>query len=225
MAEVFVRNVDGRSEVVGYENPMPVTNIDIVRPSFTLTVREMMERNMPWWDILTGEGRSFYGSESAQDTKLTGQTSFAATLATLVLDVPVGVVAVPTLQTLGQSGTVAGGDISIIIEVDNAKRLSSGTLKTISNVRATQGGPNPLCSLYSTVTTVAGNGARIYGTTVAADVAPAEGISNEQIWTPVGPDFLVGPASFIVYTYAAVTGPTWFWTTKWIEFPIARFGF
>ena len=222
MAELFVRNAEGRPVPVSPEDPAPVALVDPPRP---LTVKEMLMRGADVAGLLALEGRVFYASDAAANDRVTGQTSFANTTPTFLLRVPANTVAIPLLTSLGQSGSVAGGDITVIIESDNVDRFSSsGTSETVFNSNTRTGGATNLCTLYSGATATGGYGARIMGITVAADVAPAEGISNELIWSPSGPDFLVGPASFLVYTFAASTGPTWLWTFKWAECPLDRLG-
>lgn len=225
----MLRYHDGQAIVpVSRTDPLP-TSTTVADARF-LTVREMMERNIDWYGVLTGEGNKYYASGAAANTAVTGQTSFANTTATFMLDVPNGAVCVPTLVALGQTGTVAGDAISVLIVQDNATRFSSGTALTVYNSRTRDslgGGSNDssLVKAYHTATVTNAAGIRVMGITVAQDVAPAEGISNEIIWTPTGPDFLVGPAAFLIYTYAGTTGPTWFPTLSWLEFETPRFGF
>lgn len=210
-------------------HPLPVAVLSTGEPGTevdvsTLTVKQMIARNINWFDVFCGEGRMFYAADADQDDKVTGQTSFADTTPTFMLRVPTGTTCVPVLVALGQSGTVAGDTVNVIIESDDVDRFSSGTAETRYAARV--GSPiTPAVLAYSTVTASAGYGTRVMGISVGQDVAPAEGISNEIIWSPTGPDFLVGPASFLVYTFAGTIGPTWYWTLKWLEFPTTRFGF
>ena len=175
--------------------------------------------------LLSSQGRIFTASDADQNDLVTGQTSFAATTPTFMLDIPSGTTVVPLLVSLGQTGTVAGDAISVIIEIDNADRYaSSGTSETVFNNKTAGGVFTNAATLYSGATAESGYGVRVFGVTVAQDVAPAEGISNEVLWTPTStPEFLVGPAAFLVYTYAGTTGPTWFWTIKWAEIPTSWF--
>ena len=174
-------------------------------------------------DLLTwlaAEGRIFYASDADQNDLVTGQTSFANTTPTFLLSVPSGTTAVPLGVRLFQTGTVAGGAVDVIMEIDDAARYSSGgTSETVLCARTT-GGQTNLSTLYSGATASSGYGVRIFGATLGQDVSPAEGAVNEILWTPsAGLDFLVGPASFLVYTYAGTTGPTWWWSIKFAEFP------
>ena len=175
--------------------------------------------------LLASQGRIYTASDADQNDLVTGQTSFAATTPTFMIDVPSGTTIVPLLVSLGQTGTVAGGAVSVIIELDNADRYNTGgTAETVFNNKTAGGVFTNNSTLYSGATAESGYGVRVFGVTVGADVEPAEGISNEVLWTPTStPEFLVGPAAFLVYTYAATTGPTWFWTIKWAEFPTTWF--
>lgn len=170
---------------------------------------------------LAADGRIFYASDADQNDLVTGQTSFANTTPTFVLEVPTGTTAIPLMVRLSQTGTVAGGAIDVIMELDNAARYSSGgTTETVLAAKTGGNTQSNNCTLYSGATAAAGYGVRIFGATIGQDVSPAEGAPNEILWTPVaGLDFLVGPAAFLVYTYAGTTGPTWFWTVKWAEIP------
>jgi hypothetical protein len=170
--------------------------------------------------FLAAEGRVFYASDADQNDLVTGQTSFAATTPTFIIDVPTDTVVVPLMVSLNQTGVVAGGAVDIILEIDNADRYASGgTAETVLGSRTT-GAVTNAATLYSGATANAGYGVRINGVTVGQDVSTAEGVVNEYLWTPSGGyDFVVGPGGFLVYTYAGTTGPTWFWSIKWGEFP------
>jgi hypothetical protein len=54
-------------------------------------------------------------------------------------------------------------------------------------------------------------GIQMWAPLVGQDVSPAEGVTNELVWTPPAgvPDFLIGPAAWLINTNAATTGPTW----------------
>lgn len=167
------------------------------------------------------EGRIFYASDADQNDLVTGQTSFAATTPTFQLDVPDGTTAIPLLLSLHQTGSVAGATIDVIMEIDNAVRYSTGGTAETKLAARTDAPITSLCTLRSGATAAAGYGVRIFGITVGQDVSSAEGAVNEIIWTPPGDqlDYIVGPGAWNIYTYAGATGPTWFWTVKWMEIP------
>lgn len=224
MSLIFWRgDSETRDTAVSESHPLPTQTIETMPES--PTIRELLTRNIDVAAWLAAEGRAFYASDADQNDLVTAQTSFADTTPTFMLRVPSGTTCIPLLASLGQTGTVAGDTISAIVEIDNIDRYSTGgTTETVFNSR-TYGSIANKCTLLTGATALTGYGIRVMGINVAQDVAPAEGISNEVIWTPSGPDFLVGPATFLVYTYAATTAPTWFWTFKWVEFPTARLGF
>lgn len=186
---------------------------------------------------LAVEGRVFYSSDADQNDLVTGQTSFAATTPTFLLANPSGSgrYMIPLQVILSQTGSVAGGAVDVIVEIDDTNRWSSGgTQEAVLCART----DNPLgatavdgtgankCILYSGATASAGYGIRLAGTTIGPDVSPAEGAIQQFIWTPqVGADILAPNSSLLVYTYAASTGPTWFWTVKWCEVPTGMVGF
>ena len=60
--------------------------------------------------VLSAQGRVFYAADAASADLVTGQTSHAVTTPTFLLDVPLGIVAIPLQMKLFQAGTVAGAD-------------------------------------------------------------------------------------------------------------------
>lgn len=166
---------------------------------------------------LVSRGRVFIVSDADQNDMVTGQTSFAATTPTFQLDVPDGTWALPIYADLSQGGTVAGGDIGLVVEIDNADRYaSSGTSETVLNAR-TDATHSPLCTFRSNPTAESGYGVRVLSAQIAPDVSPAEGIVPGPLLTMPIPFLLVGPAAWNIYTYAGTTGPTWLWTACWAE--------
>lgn len=189
------------------------------------TLRRIADSDLLTW--LAMNGHVFYASDSAQNTAVTGQTSFANTTPTFLLNVPSGTTAIPLHVKLQQSGTVAGGTIYVFMEIDDIAAYSSGgTAETILCART----DNPLsansnftnATLYSGATATAGYGVSLAHDVIVPDVTPlsSENLRPPWIWTPAaGLDFLVGPASWKVFTYAGTTGPTWWWSIKWAAFP------
>ncbi|KKM13472.1 hypothetical protein LCGC14_1715850 [marine sediment metagenome] len=175
--------------------------------------------------VLTAQGRVFNLSASAINTTTLGTTTLANTTPTWLLDVPTGITCFPISSSLQQAGTVAGGAITVIMETDNADRYTSGgTALTVLNARTdggalpSSGGVSP--AMYSRISTAitATNayGNQIWSVIVGQDISPAEGVPNELVWTPPAgaPEFLVGPAAWLIYTNAASTGPTWLFSFK-----------
>lgn len=179
-------------------------------------------RDFAW--RLSREGRIFYASDADQNDLVTGQTSFVNTTPTFLLRNPSdsGVICVPLLFSLNQAGTVAGGVVSASAEIDDVDVYSSsGTEETVLSSRP----KNPVaggnkCKLFSNPTVTAGYGVRVLGLQLGEDISPAEGAIQEVLWTPAsGIDILDPDTCLKVFTWAASTGPTWFWTFKWAEFP------
>lgn len=232
MAEIYVRNRDSRPEVVSSENPFPVYLQDTALQPGTVTVRQLLERNVDLTSWFTLERRVFTASDGDQNDTITGQTSFADTTPAITLRVPANTVVIPILVRLAQTGTVAGADISILMEIAGVDRYSSGgTTEAIKNKRVGGTGLyNSQCSVITGATITATSASLPLGylpwqITVGPDVSPAEGISNEYIWTPTGPTFIEGPGSLNIWAHAGTTGPTLFWGLEWIEIPLERMGF
>ena len=164
--------------------------------------------------FLQARGRVFTWSDADQNDVVTGQTSFADTTPTFLIDVPAAYVFIPLMVSLTQTGTVAGGAIDIIIEKDNADRYNTGGTTETGYNDYGQSLPTGF-ALYSGATANAGYGVNLGRFKVGADVDTAEGAVNEVLWVPDRSlDYIEGPGAFLVYSYAATTGPTFFWTIK-----------
>ena len=167
--------------------------------------------------VLAAEGRVFDFNTSAINTTVTGTTTLANTTPTWLLDLPSGVTAIPVLAALQQAGTVAGAAVQVIMEKDNADRYTSGgTAMTIYNDMGnsvpSSGGVSP--AMYSRVgsaiTATDAYGIQMWAPLVGQDVSPAEGVTNELVWTPPGAlDIIKGPGAWLINTNAGTTGPTW----------------
>ena len=172
-------------------------------------------------EYLAFQGRLFIASDGDENDRVTGQTSFAVTTPTFLIDVPSGTTCIPLFVNLTQAGTVAGGDVSIRIAIDNADRYDTGgTSETVYNPRTSSGRANA-CTLYSGATATSGYGIRVFSAVTAADVSPAEAAIQGPYWSAELPYLIEGPGAFLVYTDAAVTGPTWEWSIGWAEVPTA----
>lgn len=170
------------------------------------------------------QGRIFYASDGDENDTITGATSFAATTPTLLIDVPAGAVAIPLLVNLRQTGSVAGDNVSVAIAIETAKvRYSTGGTAETNIISSRSDKPvSPSCKVYSAATAAtAGTACAIYHDIVAEDVDPASADASRFTvdWRAPVPHILVGPASFLVFTYAGTTGPTWRWVLGWAEIP------
>ena len=213
MSKLYWRRQNGASdEPVDESNPLPVQ----VRLGQAFRGAPVMADYL--WRLGL-EGRLFVASDADQNDLVTGQTSFAATTPTFLLRVPILTTAIPLFLNLSQTGTVAGGAIDVIVELQNQDTYSSGgTSEGVFNTRIGSRLVNK-CTLWSGASSNGIYGVRVWGSTIGADVSPAEGAVQGPFWKPELPYFLEGPAALAIYTYAATTGPTWFWSIGWAEFP------
>lgn len=169
------------------------------------------------------EGRIFISSDGDADDLVLGQTSFASTTPTFLLDIPGDAVALPLALNLSQSGTVAGGAVNVIMALYRGPSIyaSGGVTEKVFNP---QSGNDPnKCTLYTNPTVTDAYGIRIWGATVGQDVSPAEGAVPGPYWKPEVPIPFRGPASLLIYTYAATTAPSWLWSLYWAEWTTSEY--
>jgi len=173
-------------------------------------------------EALAMEGRVFYASDGDQNDTVTGQTSFANTTPTFLLDVPKGITAIPLYMHIVQTGTVAGGEIALLMEIDDGERYSTGgTAEKVLSSRTDMPIKN-VCTLYSGATATAGYGVGIYHAEVVQDIDPAAADDwrwHNILWTPSLPNFVVGDGAWAIYTVAGSTGMTMYWSLAWAEIP------
>ena len=212
MSKLYWRRQNGASdEPVDESNPLPVQ----VQPGLSFRGAPVMADYL--WRLGL-EGRLFVASDADQNDLVTGQASYADTTPTFLLSVPAGFTAIPLFLNLSQTGTVAGGAIDVIIEMAAVDKFSTGgVIEGVFNVRSGQRNVSKSL-LRSGATAFTGDGVRLFGATIGQDVSPAEGAVQGPFWKPELPYFLQGPASLAIFTYAATTGPTWFWSIGFAEF-------
>lgn len=187
-----------------------------------------ISQDVSW--VIALRGQIYIASDADQNDRVTGQTSYAATTPTFILHNPSNSAKLcfPFYYHIGQTGSVAGGDIG----VDTALRATSayssgGTSETVANTfiapPSAYSLPTNSCLLYTGATANNAAGRPVGHVTLAPDVSPAEGVINIYEWTaPVGT--IIGPGgSLEVHTYAASTGPTWGWHFAWAEIPVQAF--
>ncbi len=185
---------------------------------------------VPDWQIqMAIEGRVFEVSNPVKGTAVAmGGTSYSDTAPAFLIDVPAATTMIPLVVNFRQAGTVAGGVITVNITVDSKLRFSAGgTAQTIRNNR-TDAPLSSNCSAYSgggAITALAlGIHRTIWSSFLSPDVSPTAdiefpGFSNCVDWTAHKylPPVLVGPASLVIYAWAAATQPSWFYTIQWLE--------
>lgn len=185
--------------------------------SASLTVVERL-RSQDFLSYLALQGKTFTLGPSTLQGTVTGQTSFVSTTPTFLLDVPTGKTVIPLFMGLAQAGTVAGGDITVLMGKDKIDRYDSGGTELNALPDRSSAGTQPTSKLYTGATAIAGVATRMMGLVLGPDVSPAEGVINEIVWTPAATlDFLDGPAAWLIYTYATGTGPTWLYEFKFAE--------
>ena len=216
MPQAILHTYDSNEAAVPVDATNPIPIYDVVTPRF---------RDAPFsadymWALAYG-GRLFTASDAAAGDLVTGQTSFANTTPTFLLNVPAGTVALPLSVDLAQSGVVAGGAVDVLMEVDRVNRFSTGGVsEKVFSPRPSDVGSQ--CTLRSGATALAGYGIRVWGATIGQDVSPAEGAVQGPFWKPSIPHFISGPGAFLVFTYAATTGPSWLWSIAWAEWPASE---
>jgi len=148
-------------------------------------------------------------------TAVTGQTSFVATTPTIMLYQSASAKRlILDRLTLSQSGTVAGGNITLRIARDTTSRYASG------GTTITPTDPNGDGTAAASAATLKTN------PTASADGSTDHEIIEIEIEAvtgrPVDYDFggcvMIGATgSLMIYTFAATTGPSWKWDLRWIE--------
>ena len=91
--------------------------------------------------FLAAEGYMYRFSGATLNTTATGATSFATTTPTFcfVVDAATQYAAIPAEARLFQAGTVGGGAVSVLMEIDNADRYTSGGTALLSQNCLTKG--------------------------------------------------------------------------------------
>ena len=172
------------------------------------------------YDQAIFDGRAFMVSNAARETALAvGGTSFSDTAPAFILDVPSGTGVVPLEIDLRQGGSVAGGVITVLATLsDKVRRASGGTSHTAQSMRFDELHTSG-CSFYTGPTANANaDDISLFSGLFAHDLDGAVGVSQVH-WSARDSyaPYLVGPASLVVYAFAASTQPSWFFTFKWAE--------
>ncbi len=176
----------------------------------------------------SGTGNRRYTiSHQTPTTAITGQTSFDATTPTFILYKTTSNTTKRTILSnfsLAQSGTVAGGAISVVLAVDPTNRYSAGGTAVVPQLTSTQqvtSGTTPDFTFrYNATASAAGSNdsAPRYTTigefpAVTGTMIPTVDCQDEFV--------IAGPGSILVYVYAATTGPTLRFCFEVIEEPVS----
>lgn len=160
-------------------------------------------------------GRAFFATHQTPGTVVTGQTSFVDTTPTFLMrQAASSRRIVPRSIALTLAGTAPGGTVTIVVAIDTTDRLSAGgTAVTPQNANEDSATASVLTAFLTNPTaTAAGAGTRYLIATAIAVTVPT------LIQIDLKDGALVGiTGSLLVYTFAATTGPSWYFTFKWSE--------
>ena len=171
---------------------------------------------------LVWEGKAFGVGVAAADTGITGQTSYAATLATVVLRNSGSKAMVPLYALFTQTGTVAGGRITAHVSTLNTDQYTSGTALTPYNLnRNSSAGSSAVASHTATLPTfTAGNQTLVLEADIFQSVSAAAEASPLNIFPAPGFCVVKPGGGLQIYTDATITGPTWFFAIAWAELDV-----
>jgi len=172
-------------------------------------------------------GKIFYANHQTPATGITGQTSWVGTTPTfLIYGTNVASRGVLKRMTLSQSGTVAGGAISIVIAVDSRSRFDAGGTAIVPvNANINYSNASGYTFLYNATALAATATVRyIQEITIAASVGSVFALDFTEAYEENGIPFAAAgttigayTGSLLVYTSAATTGPTWKSSFEYIE--------
>lgn len=181
-------------------------------PSYLRGANVLQDIGPRYWSAR--QGQRFAVTHQTPGTGITGQTSFVATTPTLLLyRAAAASRLILSGLTLGQVGTVAGGVIYAAVAIDSANRYSAGgTAIVAQNMFAGHAGAAETIARYNPTASAAGAGTRyVFACGIDAVVGRLTSID-------FGDGLLVPETgSVLVYTWAAVTGPTWALTAEFVE--------
>ena len=170
---------------------------------------------------LAGEGKVFHVNNPTIGTGVTGQTSYAATLSTLTFrNTSSNKIMVPLYAKLSQTGSVAGGIITIHVSTLEVGQFTSGTALTVYNANQ-QVTSSPSVLAYHTATLptfTTGNQRLVHTETIFQTVTAA---NRTPVVFPAPGFAQVRPGGQLdIYTLAATTGPTWMFNIAWAELEV-----
>jgi hypothetical protein len=168
------------------------------------------------------EGKAFGVMVAAADTGITGQTSYAATLATVNLRNLGSKALVPLYAKFTQTGTVAGGRITYHVSTLNIDQFTSATALTVYNLnRNSSVGSTVSASHTATLPTfTAGNQTIVNVGDLFQTVSAVESAGVYDLFPAPGFCVVKPGGSLQIYTDATITGPTWFWAIAWAELDV-----
>lgn len=168
---------------------------------------------------LVAEGVVWGVGVAAADTGITGQTSYAATLATLHCRNIGPKAMVPLYALFSQTGTVAGGRITIHVSSLQTDQYTSGTAITPFNLNRKVPGAGQVVVAHTATLPAftTGNQQILQELDVFQSVsAVTEGAQINAV--PFPGAYVINPnGAFTIYSDATITAPTWFFHVAWAE--------
>jgi len=176
------------------------------------------------YDQLVSDGRVFIGSNVARETAAamgTASATFDDTDPALLLDVPTGTTAIPLEIIMNQAGTVAGGNTMVLITLSDKLRYTSGGVAIPRQNMRFDEPRTSNCPFYEGTTDIVAiantDDITLWGNMLVHDVDGLYGSNVDWSARKFLAPRLVGPASMVIYAYAASTQPSYLFSIKWAE--------
>lgn len=171
---------------------------------------------------LVFEGKVYHVTNPTVGTAVVGQTSYAATLATLTLRNLGDRVAVPLYADFIQSGTVAGGRIIFNVQVLEVDQFTSGTQLTVRNSNWRYADSSGVLAYHTATipTLTTGNARLVHSGEAFQTVSAANNDNTVKIFPYPGFCAIRPKGGLNIYTNAATTGPGWSFQVAWAEIEV-----
>jgi len=171
---------------------------------------------------LVFEGKVYHVTNPTVGTPVVGQTSYAATLATITLRNLGDRLMIPLYAKFVQSGTVAGGRIIYNVQVLESDQFTSGTALTVKNSNWRFGDtPGVLAYHTATIPTLTtGNARLVTSGEIFQTVSAANADNTLDAFAPMGSVAVRPKGGLNIYTNAATTGPGWSFNIAWAEIDV-----
>jgi len=182
---------------------------------------------MPWHTAMSLEGRVYNISHASPDTKMTGATAYDATHPGICVVAPAGTVMIPVFLNV-TCEDMAGTDNHVTIVTDAGDLYSSGgtAVSAVTNLRTDAPNGSAVVSKYCSDSAITVTDPDTGETNLYTYVnAFADATTSPPVvvnWEPKCPPILVGPATFLVYTYGASTACEFGFSFQYIELPSSR---
>ena len=171
---------------------------------------------------LVFEGKVYHVTNPTVGTAVVGQTSYAATLATITLRNLGDPIMVPLYADMVQSGTVAGGRIIFNTQVLEVDQFTSGTALTVKNSNWRFGDQSGVLAYHTATipTLTTGNARLVYSGEIFQTVSAANADNALDAFKYPGFVAVRPKGGLNIYTNAATTGPGWSFNIAWAELDV-----